>query len=54
VNWSGAPEIWVRTGLLGPLLVPPGPLVNWRVAGEIWVSTVASRLSTHPFKYASW
>jgi hypothetical protein len=25
--------------LLGPLLVPPGPLVNWIIAGEIWVRT---------------
>ncbi len=25
--------------LLGPLLVPPDPLVDWIIAGEIWVRT---------------
>ncbi len=36
---ANAGEIWVRRGLLGPLLVPPGPLVNGIIAGEIWVRT---------------
>ncbi len=29
----------MRTRLLGPLLVPPGPLVNGIIAGEISVRT---------------